>query len=130
MPLLAEADRAKIQELFQDLESEVSITYFGEHESPLVVPGHECPFCKETREILEELASLTDKIQLQVKDILHDEQEARQRGISRVPAFEITGRAQGRVRFFGIPAGYEFATLIEDIRDVSRGSTGLSTLTS
>ena len=30
------------------------------------------------------------------------------------------------LRFYGVPSGYEFMTLIGDIRDVSRGESGLS----
>jgi len=33
------------------------------------------------------------------------------------------------VRFFGIPSGYEFTSLVEDIVDVSRGQTSLSAQT-
>jgi hypothetical protein len=35
----------------------------------------------------------------------------------------------GRVRFFGLPSGYEFMTLIEDVVDISRGATRLSDAT-
>jgi len=41
----------------------------------------------------------------------------------------VFARADGSdtgVRFYGIPAGYEFGTLIDDIVDVSRGTGGLS----
>ena len=34
--------------------------------------------------------------------------------------------ARARYRFFGIPAGYEFSTLVEDILDLSKGTTALS----
>jgi hypothetical protein len=33
---------------------------------------------------------------------------------------------RGLVRFFGLPSGYEFTTLLEDVVDVSRGRTRLS----
>ena len=35
----------------------------------------------------------------------------------------------GLVRFFGLPSGYEFTTLIEDLVDLSKGSTRLSDAT-
>jgi len=43
-----------------------------------------------------------------------------------VPAVILEGKNAGRVRFFGLPAGYEFATLVEDLVDVSRGETALA----
>jgi alkyl hydroperoxide reductase subunit AhpF len=37
------------------------------------------------------------------------------------------GQSEGsRVRYYGIPAGYEFSSLIEDIIDLSRNQTELS----
>ncbi|WP_052890717.1 protein disulfide oxidoreductase [Thermogemmatispora carboxidivorans] len=126
MALIGESDQEKIRDLFKDLDGDVTITYFTQRESPLLIPGHECQFCKETREVLEEVASLSDKIHLQVKDFYRDEAEARQHQIERIPAFLLEGKAKGRLRFFGIPAGYEFSTLIEDIRRLSRGETALS----
>jgi glutaredoxin-like protein len=129
MPLLSTIDQAKIRDLFQDLDSDVTITYFTQRESPLLIPGHECQFCKETREILEEVASLSEKIHLEIKDFIREEQEARQQGITRIPAIVITGKARGKVRFFGIPAGYEFSTLLKTIRAVSRGQVELSAQT-
>ncbi|MBX5448956.1 protein disulfide oxidoreductase [Thermogemmatispora sp.] len=126
MALIGASDREKIRELFKDLDGEVTITYFTQRESPLLIPGHECQFCKETRELLEEVASLSDKIHLQIKDFYRDEVQAKQLQIERIPAFILEGKARGRLRFFGIPAGYEFSTLIEDIRALSRGDLSLS----
>ena len=39
------------------------------------------------------------------------------------------GTPSGNVRFFGLPSGYEFATILEDIIDVSRRQTRLSPAT-
>ncbi len=60
-----------------------------------------------------------------LKDFVKDQQEAENAGVDHIPAFTLEGAAKGKVRFFGIPSGYEFATLIEDIVDVSRGETDL-----
>jgi len=92
----------------------------------LIIPGHECSSCKETRELLEELTQTSDKLHLTVKDFVRDEQEAQGLGITRIPAFILQGHTKGAVRYFGIPAGYEFSTLVEDLIDVSKGTTRLS----
>ena len=57
---------------------------------------------------------------------MRDEQEAQSLGITHIPAFILQGHTRGAVRYFGIPAGYEFSTLIEDLIDVSKGTTNLS----
>ena len=52
-------------------------------------------------------------------------------GIDKIPALvPLDGRDKDRgIRFYGIPAGYEFTTVIEDILDLSRGGTHLSAAT-
>ena len=82
--------------------------------------------CAQTEELLKEVASLSDKVELSVKDISPAKEEAEALGIDRVPAFVLKGAARGRVRFFGIPSGYEFSGFIADLVDVSTGTTDLS----
>jgi glutaredoxin-like protein len=126
MPLIGEQDAAFIRDHFsKNLTGEVKITYFSQRESPLLVPSQECMYCSETRELLQEVAALSDKIALDIKDFVADRAAAEALGIERIPAFVVEGAAKGKVRFFGIPSGYEFSTLIEDLVDVSRGETDL-----
>ena len=77
MAIISPEDRQTLQTLFtQELQDEVNITYFTQRESVLIVPGHECSSCKETRELLEEVTQTSDKLHLSVKDFVRDEQEA------------------------------------------------------
>ena len=128
MTLISPKDQQSLQELFtKELQNDVTVTYFTQRESALIVPGQEdCAYCEDTRELLEEVTGLSEKLHLDVKEFARDEQEAQDLGITRVPAFILSGQAKGKVRYFGIPAGYEFSTLIESLVDVSRGTTGLS----
>jgi glutaredoxin-like protein len=127
MANISPEDRQTLQTLFaKELQDEVTITYFTQRESVLIIPGHECSSCKETRELLEEVTETSDKLHLTVKDFVRDEQEAQNLGVTRIPAFILQGHARGAVRYFGIPAGYEFSTLIEDLIDVSKGTTRLN----
>jgi glutaredoxin-like protein len=126
MPMISTQDRQTLHELFTRLEGDVTITNFTERESPLDVPGLECDYCEETRVLLEEVTSLSEKLHLETKDFVHDKPAADSLGVTRIPAFVLQGRAKGKVRYFGIPTGYEFSTLIEDLIDVSKGTTNLS----
>ncbi len=127
MPFIKPADQEMLRQLFAErLDGEVTITNFTQRQSVLMVPSHECEYCEATRELLEELVALApDKLHLEVKDFVRDEQEAKQRGITRIPAFVLSGQAKGKVRSFGVPAGYEFSGLIEDLLAVSSGKTEL-----
>ena len=127
MAMISPEDRQTLQTLFaKELQDDVNITYFTQRESVLIIPGQECAYCKDTRELLEELAGISEKLHVTVKDFVRDEQEAQNLGITHIPAFILQGHTKGAVRYFGIPAGYEFSTLIEDLIDVSKGTTNLS----
>lgn len=131
MPLISEEDRSFLVDHFsREIKDPVKLVYFTQKQSPLVVPtSQECMYCKETRELLEEVSALSDKIELQVYDFVANSQEAAQYGVDKIPATVITGKAKGKVRFYGIPSGYEFGSLIEAIVDVSKGTTDLSDAT-
>ena len=127
MPMIPEKDRQTLRDLFdKKLTGDVTITYFTQHESILIVPGMECAYCKETRELLEEVTGLSEHLHLVVKDFVTDQEEAERMGIERIPAFVLEGKNKGRMRYTGIPAGYEFATLIEDLIDASTGEVDVS----
>jgi glutaredoxin-like protein len=127
MPLISANDQETLRTLFAErMPDDVTLTYFTQHESKLVVPGQECALCAETRQILQEVTELSDQVHLKVKDFVRDEDAAQELGVERIPAFVLDGNARGKVRFFGIPSGYEFATLVEDLLDVSTGTTDLS----
>ncbi len=127
MPMISEKDSKLIREhLKKNLKDPVQIDYFTQGVSPGELPIQECQFCHETGELLREVAGLSEKITLRVHDLVADAGMAEEMGISRVPAFLLSGKAQGKVRFLGIPSGYEFSSLIEDLVDVARGQTDLA----
>src|SRR5690606_5802793 len=91
------------------------------------LPGQEdCLYCEQTVALAQELAELSDKITVEVVNFHSDKARVEEYGIARIPAIAVIGAKDYGVRFYGIPAGYEFGTLLEDIMDVSRGRTDLS----
>jgi len=131
MQMISDKDRQTIREHFDErLKGDVDLIMFTERQSPIIIPGKEtCETCEPTRELLEEVASLSDKLKLTVHEISEARDQADELGIDRVPAFVAHGASRGQVRFFGIPSGYEFSALIADIIDVSTGETDLSEAT-
>ncbi len=125
--LISEEDRNFLVDYFsKEMVEPVKLVYFTQHQSPLVVPSIECMYCKETGELLNEVAGLSDKITVEVHDLLKDADLAKEYRVEKIPALIMTGKNKGKVRFFGIPSGYEFSTLIEGIKSVSQGTTDLS----
>jgi glutaredoxin-like protein len=86
----------------------------------------ECRFCSETRQLVQEFATLNDKITVEVYDFVANGDKAKELGIDKIPALAIIGRKDYGVRIYGIPYGYELQTLIEAITNVSKGTTDLS----
>ncbi len=112
-------------------EKEVLAKEFGEklvNDVRLVVFTQEIPciFCKETVLVAEELASINPKIKLEIYDFVKDQMKAKELRVDKIPAIAVIGAKDYGVRFYGIPSGYEFTSLVGAITDVSRGDSGLA----
>ena len=118
MALLNEQIRKEVQEVLSDLPNAVTLKVFTQ--------AFECDYCKETRELVEEVAALSDKLSVEVYDFDKDQQVAKELRVDKIPAVAIVGAKDYGIRLFGIPSGYEFGSLIEDIKLVSEGESGLS----
>jgi glutaredoxin-like protein len=132
MAILSERDRNIITQRFdKELVDDVKLVFFTQHESVLVVPGQECPACREQHELLNELAALSPKLHLEVHDFVAeaDRTVVEQYQIEEIPALAITRDGNTGVKFYGLTSGYEFAAVLEDILDVSKGQTSLSAKT-
>lgn len=118
MSLLRENDRAAIIEQFAALDQPVKIINFTQK--------FECDSCQETRELIEELAALSGKLSVEVHDFVENKDQVAQYNIDKIPATVLVGDKDYGIRFYGIPSGYEFATLLEDIVMVSKRDSGLA----
>ena len=128
MAIISDEDQEFLRKHFEaNLTADVELLMFTERPSPIIIPGKQvCETCEQTEALLKEVAALSDKIKLTVLDLSAASEEAASYGIDRVPAIIAKGAARGRVRFFGIPAGYEFSGFIADIVDTAAGTTDLS----
>ena len=80
----------------------------------------DCETCPQTRQILDELPPLSDRITIEEVNFVLDADRARAYGIDRVPAVAVAYEDAGsikdsRIRFLGAPAGYEFISLVQAI---------------
>jgi glutaredoxin-like protein len=119
MSLLPEDKKETIRNEFKEkLEGPVKIIMFTQE--------MECRFCSDTRQIVQDMATLDDKITTEIYDFIANADKAKELGIDKIPAIAVIGRKDYGVRIYGIPFGYEIQTLIEAIVNVSRGKTDLS----
>ena len=122
MTLLREEDSNALREEFGSLKNPVSLVMFTQE--------MECQFCRETRELVEEISALSDLISTEIYDFVADVEVVEAYGIDKIPAIAIVQDGEDRkdygIRYFGIPSGYEFSSLISDIMMVGSGNSGLT----
>jgi glutaredoxin-like protein len=111
-----------IRERFaRELEGKVKIDYFTQRASALYVPGREeCVHCEDTRQMLEELAALSDKLSLTVHELSEEREAAQKLGVDKVPGIVVRGALNRPLRFFGIPGGNEFPNFIDGLIEASK----------
>lgn len=76
-----------------------------------------CETCGPTEDFYKELSALSDKVRLEVYNRVTDTQKAAEYGATLTPSAYIEGPQGRRVIFNGIPAGYEFVSLLEALRN-------------
>lgn len=119
MALIPQKERDILTKQFSEkLVNDVRLVVFSQE-----VP---CLFCKETELVANELAEISPKIKVEKYDFVKDMMKAKEFRIDKIPAIAVIGKKDYGVRFYGIPSGYEFNSLVGAILDVSRAESGLS----
>lgn len=95
----------------------------------LFVDQQSCEFCEPTQQLLAEVTALSNKISVETFDLRVDQERAARFRIDKAPAIAVLNGKDYGIRYYGIPSGYEFSALIDDILDVSKGESGLSSET-
>lgn len=127
MPYIPDEDQQFLREQFSEhMEQQVTVLLFTKKPSVLFIPGTpDTSQLQQTQELLEEVASLSDKLAIEVYDYVNDGEITRQHKVDKIPAVLLQSDGTA-LRFFGTPAGYEFSTLIQDIFDLSTGNIELA----
>lgn len=125
--LLNDEIAQQVKEVFDtQLKHPVRILFFGKEQ--------DCDHCTETRQLAEEVTALSEHLSLETHSLEQDAALARQYGVSMAPGLVIAGLDGDKVidygvRFAGIPSGYEFSSLIQDLILVSGRDSGLAPTT-
>ena len=119
MPLMTEEVASQLKDEFAQLVSPVRLAVFSQ---ALADPESE-----QVRRLLEELVAIDPRLSLESYNFVLDKEKVEALGIARTPAIAVMGAEKDYgIRFYGLPSGYEFGSLVEAILDVSRGDSGLS----
>ena len=124
MGLISAADQERLREAFGEMSRPVRLLFFTQTLG--------CETCMETRQILDELPALSDKITVEEVNFILEPDRAKQYEIDRVPAVALVGQDEtggerdSKIRFLGAPSGYEFMSLIQAVLLVGGRPAGLS----
>ncbi len=124
MAILSENDRKEISNRLEQIVKPVRIIFFNQVLA-------DCQYCQLTKDLLIEVASLSDNISFQEYNFAIDKDKAELYGIDKIPGTVLCGVDEQDetidygIKLFGIPSGYEFASLLEGIMMISCGESGL-----
>jgi alkyl hydroperoxide reductase subunit AhpF len=119
MALIDDATAAQLRTAFSRLATPVRLVAFSTAAAE--------PASEEVGELVEELAALDPRLEAERRRFDLDAGRVAELGIERVPAIAVLGGAKDHgIRFYGLPSGYEFGSLIATILDVSASDGGLA----
>ncbi len=119
MALLRDEVTAQLKTVFEALENPVRLAVFSQAMAD--------PESEQVRRLVEELATLHDLLTAEPVNFVLDRERVEALGIARTPAVAVLGAEKDYgIRFYGLPSGYEFGTLVDAIVDVSSGDSALS----
>ncbi|MEJ2636356.1 MAG: thioredoxin family protein [Calditrichia bacterium] len=120
MPFITGEDAKAVREILSKLPKTVKLVYFTQE--------LECQYCRETRQLLEELKELGDgKLNVEIFNFLNDKELAEKYKVDKIPATVVLSDEKDfGIRYYGIPSGYEFSSLLEDIQQVANGEPEVS----
>lgn len=117
MSLLDAKTREQVSAELADLKKPVKLVVFTQ--------TFECQYCAETRQLCEEIADLSDQITVEVYNFVTDKDKADEYDVDKIPAIAVVGSQDYGIRYFGIPSGYEFMSLLDSIKTASAGEVEL-----
>jgi glutaredoxin-like protein len=112
-------DEDRVRELFDALDRPVDLLVaHGPEETPL--PGsRDIDFGEETERVVAGLAALSDRVTFRVED--------EPPGFLRYPAIAVLPEGEDvGLRYYGLPWGYELATLVGGVLEAGRATSSLS----
>ncbi|MHA2026449.1 MAG: protein disulfide oxidoreductase [Candidatus Thorarchaeota archaeon] len=112
-----DATKAQVKEMFSGLVDDVTVHLF--------VQDHDCLYCNDVRDMVDQLAELSDKVTVDEHKGPLTESDAQEMGVERTPAIILHGKKPYNIKFYGIPAGHEFGALVGSVIDVSSGTAPL-----
>jgi glutaredoxin-like protein len=113
MALFDDTIRRQLSEILDHLRNDVHIVFFSQE--------FECESCRDAHEFLEEICALNPKLHLHAYNLVRDAAQAAEYQVDKVPAVVLLDQDEKdtRIRFYGIPGGYEINSFLSALLEVS-----------
>lgn len=85
-----------------------------------------CDTCLSARQAIDQIAGLAERITVEEYNLVLDREKVEEYGVERAPAIAIVGKSDLGIRYFGVPAGYELASIVDAVLLAGTGELGLS----
>jgi alkyl hydroperoxide reductase subunit AhpF len=113
----------QLSEIFKELKKPVVLLFFRDNNDP-------AENCEQVNQLLEEVASTSNRIIVKQFSIEDDPKVTEKYGIDKTPAIVVCAKdgetlVDHHIHFYGIPSGMEFETFIQTIMMVSNNETDL-----
>ena len=115
--MLGEPVKKKAAEILAKVANPVRLVLFTQES--------DCQFCKDATCLAQELSGLSDKLAIEAHDLQKESAKAAEYHVDKVPAFVVAGDKDYGIRYYGVPAGFEFSTLLGLVELVGGRDSGL-----
>ncbi len=117
MALLNDEIVKNVTEMLADLTDDVRLVVFTTEKG--------CEYCKEIVQLAQEVAATSPKLTAEIYNFDAMPGKAAEFNITMAPAIAIVGARDYGLRYYGIPSGYEFSTLLYGIQRAGQGQAEL-----
>src|SRR5690554_1558575 len=103
----------QLKDVFSDMKNDVIVALFTQE--------GDCPTCKETKDYMSEVETLSEKIHFKEYDINKDQELAIKYNIEMVPSIVLLDNNEEYkgIKFNGIPAGHEINSFVPALLEMS-----------
>ncbi len=113
--ILDEGTKQQVKEILAKMKEDVNIVYVDK----------DSPLNSQIKELLSELVGLNEHLKLTQYN--YEDKEAKVLGLEDAPAVLLMNKnIKGKIVYYGIPSGYEFANLLDTIVRASNNDPGLT----
>lgn len=85
-----------------------------------------CDTCLSARQVVAQIAGLSEQVTVDEYNLVLDKETVAEYDVDHTPAIAVVGETDLGIRYYGVPSGYEVASLVDAVLLVGGRELGLS----